>query len=150
MQKRRTIRESTKKLKSNGFRGSTSAGTLVRTPDSSLTLSVGSFPQRPIYPSESSNPWPRAPSAENLTNLPPPPVYREATRLSKEDLRLANSKSMETAALVNDRKVLSPNLLMDDANESEDEEIPPPVPPHRSLRERPKSAMSIDEPVNVR
>ena len=41
LQKRRTIRESTKKLKSNGFRGSTSAAALVsRTPDSSL---VGYF-----------------------------------------------------------------------------------------------------------
>ena len=58
LQKRRTIRESTKKLKSNGFRGSTSAAALMsRTPDSSLTLSVGSLPQRPIYPSKASHPW---------------------------------------------------------------------------------------------
>ena len=58
LQKRRTIRESTKKLKSNGFRGSTSAAALMsRTPDSSLTLSVGSLPQRPIYPSKALHPW---------------------------------------------------------------------------------------------
>jgi len=153
LEKRKTIRESHKKLKSNGFRGSTSASALVRTPDSSLTLSVGSLPQRPMHPSEAQHfshtqphsPWPRSPSEENLSEkqpqLPPPPVYREATRLSKEDLRytlVAGSSNSDHTKV---------NLLM---NNSDDEEIPPPVPPHRTSFERPKSAMSIDEPLRRR
>ena len=40
----------------------------------------------------------RTPSVENLTNLdhfPPPPVYREATRLSNEDIRLAVTNTIQ-------------------------------------------------------
>ena len=62
-----------------------SGATLVHTPDS-LTLSVGSLPQRPIYPSDSANPWqsPSCPPENMMTSerLPPPPVYREAIKVN--------------------------------------------------------------------
>ena len=62
-----------------------SGATLVHTPDS-LTLSVGSLPQRPIYPSDSANPWqsPYCPPENMMTSerLPPPPVYREAIKVN--------------------------------------------------------------------
>jgi hypothetical protein len=100
LQKRRTLRESNKKLKSNGYNrgsmassGGNSGGALVHTPES-VTLSVGSLTQRQIFPSGSSNPWQRTnPSMENLdpNYLPPPPVYQEPTvseslLLAKHDL----------------------------------------------------------------
>ena len=64
VEKRRTIRESResnkKILKSNGstmiqMRSSGSGAQLIRTPDSSVTLSVGSLPQRPMHPSEAAS-----------------------------------------------------------------------------------------------
>lgn len=53
IEKRRTLRETNTKssrLKTNG--GTTETLILARTPDSSVTLSVGSLPQRPMIPGE--------------------------------------------------------------------------------------------------
>lgn len=108
IEKRRTIRETNKRLKTNGGLGAppmmpgTTETILARTPDSSVTLSVGSLPQRPIYPGEPSHPW-RSPSVEKLES--------EDTKSDIEDAE---------------------DELMD--------EIPPPIPPHRTPIDRPKSA----------
>ena len=64
--------------------------------------------------------------------LPPPPVYREAIQLSKEDLR---SPEMITKAQAEVEVV--------EGVANVDEDTPPPVPPHRTpVPERPKSAMA--------
>ena len=96
LQKRKTLRESNRRLKSNGYRGSMASGaTLVHTPDS-LTLSVGSLPQRPIYPSDSANPWqsPSCPPENMMTSerLPPPPVYREAIKVNLRNFILHSAE----------------------------------------------------------
>ena len=97
----------------------------------------------------------RTPSAENLTNLdhlPPPPVYREATRLSKEDNTTTNIQENTTEKPMKQSK----NVIADHhRNNGEpsisgsgvDEDVPPPIPPHRTPVDRPKSAMSIDQPI---
>ena len=143
VEKKRTLRESNKKLKSNGstmMRGSASgAALIVRTPDSSVTLSVGSLPQRPLHPSASEavmggRPW-RSPMSEH-EQLPPPPVYREAIQLSKEDLR---SPLAEVQTASREAEVEVEAVVMND------EDVPPPVPPHRTpVPERPKSAMETE------
>ena len=96
----------------------------------------------------------RTPSAENLTNLdhlPPPPVYREATRLSKEDIR-NNIQENATAdiqikskngGITEHRNNGEPNTDIDH------DDVPPPIPPHRTPVDRPKSAMSIDQPTRL-
>ena len=154
VEKRRTIRESResnkKILKSNGstmiqMRSSGSGAQLIRTPDSSVTLSVGSLPQRPMHPSEaasglgghSGGSW-RSPMSEH-EQLPPPPVYREAIQLSKEDLRspIASEVICKTSR--------EAEVEVEVANIA-DEDVPPPVPPHRTpVPERPKSAMDQTE-----
>ena len=145
VEKKRTLRESNKKLKSNGstmMRGSASgAALIVRTPDSSVTLSVGSLPQRPLHPSASEavmggrQPW-RSPMSEH-EQLPPPPVYREAIQLSKEDLRSPLAE-VQTASS-REAEVEVEAVVMND------EDVPPPVPPHRTpVPERPKSAMETE------
>ena len=140
VEKRKTIRDNKKILKSNGssiqMRGSGSGAQLIRTPDSSVTLSVGSLPQRPMHPSEASGlggQW-RSPMSEH-EQLPPPPVYREAIQLSKENLRSPITSEVKREAEVEVEVALV------------DEDVPPPVPPHRTpVPERPKSAMDQIEP----
>lgn len=116
IEKRRTVRESTKKLKSNGIRGSGTSGTSITgggatttvTPES-VTLSVGSLPQRQMYPSDST-PW-RSPS-------PPNP---------EQQLVVSNRPTSSTPLGPPDYKDLPP----------------PPIPPHKSdPTPRPRSAMS--------
>ena len=68
--------------------------------------------------------------------LPPPPVYREAIQLSKENLRSPIASEVKREAEV---EVEVAGIV--------DEDVPPPVPPHRTpVPERPKSAMDQIEP----
>ena len=68
--------------------------------------------------------------------LPPPPVYREAIQLSKEDLR---SPLAEVQTASREAEVEVEAVVMND------EDVPPPVPPHRTpVPERPKSAMETE------
>ena len=96
----------------------------------------------------------RTPSVENLTNLdhlPPPPVYREATRLSNEDIRLAVTNIIQENT-TKERKQSKNGIELrnvmkngDHSGSGGNEEVPPPIPPHRTpVGSRPKSAMSID------
>ena len=96
----------------------------------------------------------RTPSVENLTNLdhfPPPPVYREATRLSNEDIRLAVTNTIQENT-TKERKQSKNGIELrnimkngDHCGSGGNEEVPPPIPPHRTpVGSRPKSAMSID------
>ncbi len=144
------MRESTSKLKSNGIRRSAGSATvLVRTPES-VTLSVGSLPQRQMYPSSSSNPW-RSPSSEHLDDGSildpmkelPPPMYKEAVQQVDGRDRDQNR----------DRGIMMSvgSMETDDSGAEDDkeierlvEEVPPPVPPHR-IPVRPRSAMSIGD-----
>ena len=70
--------------------------------------------------------------------LPPPPVYREAIQLSKEDLR-----SPLTEVAINKAALKEAEVEVEVAIDEED--VPPPVPPHRTpVPERPKSAMETE------